>query len=176
MERSRLPKKVTRVFALGAVVVASIAYAQAGTKVGNGWDCQHYIAADFTGDGKSDMICHTSNGDMQLFPFVNNTFYNGGGPIKAGNGWNFSQYWTGDWTGDGVSDLLIIDQKGDLLLFPMKDNTFYAGGGPIKVGNGWPVRCQCMASDFNGDGKPDMIMRTPEGDMKFYPWNGKSFY
>jgi hypothetical protein len=150
--------------------------ANAQERVGNGWSCTHYLSGDFTGDGKADLICRTSAGDMQLFPFVNGSFYSGGGPIKAGNGWSFTHYWAGDWTSDGVADLLVRTSAGELLLFPMKNNTFYDGGGPRKVGNGWANITDYIVSDFTGDGAPDMIVRRPNGDLQYYPWKGTSFY
>jgi hypothetical protein len=166
-----------RMLALGLMMTASLVpAASAQEKVGNGWSCTHYLSGDFTGDGKADLICRTSSGDMLLYPFVNGSFYNGGGPIKAGNGWDFTHYWVGDWTKDGVADLLVRTASGDLLLYPMKNNVFYNAGGPRKVGNGWSNITDYIVNDFTGDGAPDMIVRRPNGDLQSYPWKGSSFY
>lgn len=165
------------IMVLGLMMTATFAsVASAQQRVGNGWDCTHYLSGDFTGDGKADLLCRTSAGDMTLYPFVNGTFYDGGGPIKAGNGWNFTHYWVGDWTNDGVADLLVRSAGGDLLLYPMKNKSFYDGGGPRKVGNGWSNITDYIVSDFTGDGVPDMIVRRPNGDLQYYPWKGTSFY
>lgn len=44
-----------------------------------------------------DLIVRDSSGNLRLYPFQNNTFYNNGGGTIVGNGFNFTDYFPGDW-------------------------------------------------------------------------------
>ena len=144
-------------------------------RVGNGFSFTNHWVADWTGDGKPDLLIRNAAGTLLLFPFKNGSFYNGGGPKQVGNGFTFTHSFIADWTGDGTPDLLVRNNKGDLLLFPFKDGSFYAGGGPKQVGNGW-FFTDYLVADWTGDGTPDLIVRKANGDLLLYPFRNGSFY
>jgi hypothetical protein len=144
-------------------------------KVGNGFSFTQYWVADWTGDGKPDLLVRDAAGTLQLYPFKNGSFYSGGGPKQVANGFTFTHYFVADWTGDGTPDMLVRNNKGDLLLYPFKDGSFYHGGGPKQVGNGW-VFTDYFVADWTGDGTPDLIVRKGNGDLLLYPFRNGSFY
>jgi hypothetical protein len=86
----------------------------------------------------------------------------------------------GDLNGDGKPDVLGITPSGDLY--------FYAGTGTtgsqpnpagllggVRIGSGWNMFSQVIAgNDLDGDGKPDILGVTPNGDLHFYAGTGTS--
>ncbi len=145
------------------------------TDVGHGFSFTNYWVADWTGDGTPDLLVMNAVGTLQLYPFKNGSFYNGGGPKQVGHGFTFTHYFVADWTGDGTPDLLVRNNQGDLLLYPFKGGSFYSGGGPKLVGNGW-VFTDYFVADWTGDGIPDLIVRKANGDLRLYPFKNGSFY
>lgn len=142
--------------------------ASGGVLAGTGWDFTDYLAADFTGDGMTDLMVRKPNGDVLLVPFGGSTFFNGGGPIVAGNSWNFTHYWAADWTGDKRADVLARTQSGDVYFYAMQPNNTTYGGGPQKRAQGWNFS-DYLQADFDGDGRQDLVGRTSSGDLVMLP-------
>jgi hypothetical protein len=133
-----------------------------GSTVGNGWhNFTHYFSADFTGDGKADLLVRSPNGDAVLYPFNGTSFIGGGGPIVAGKNWKFTAYWAEDWNGDLKADILARSGNGDVFLFAMGNNTF---ASPQKVVSGWYFT-HFLPADYTGDSMTDMLARTTSGDI-----------
>jgi hypothetical protein len=80
-----------------------------------------------------------------------------------------------DWDGDGVLDLLVGDIRGHVYLIPNegtrqkyafgKPRQLEAGGKPITVpgGDAGP-----FVADWDGDGKPDLLVGAGDGSVWFY--------
>jgi hypothetical protein len=79
-----------------------------------------------------------------------------------------------DWDGDGRIDLLIGDIGGNVYLVPNegtrtkwafgKERQLEAGGKPLRVnGDAGPFVC-----DWDGDGKPDLLVGAGDGSVWFY--------
>lgn len=95
-------------------------------KAGHGWNgFTHYWTGDWTGDGVADVLVRAANGDMQLYPVKNGTFYDGGRPRIVGKGWNFTHYFSADFSGDGLPDMVVRTSSGDLLYYPWNGTDFY---------------------------------------------------
>ena len=79
-----------------------------------------------------------------------------------------------DWNGDGKADLVARTSAGDLLLYSGKgapDGGFT--GAATRIGAGWGGFTMVLSgSDWNGDGKADLIARTAGGDLLLYRGNG----
>jgi hypothetical protein len=151
---------------------------RSSTKVSHGWGgMTTVLLGDVTGEGRSDLIGRTANGDLLLYPHsgtVNGeaTWWN---PTKVGHGWDgMTNILLDDVTGDGKGDLVGQTANGDLLLYPNSgtvngESTFY---NPTKVSHGWGGMTSVLLGDATGDGRPDLIGRTANGDLLLYPHSG----
>jgi FG-GAP-like repeat len=129
-------------------------------------------ARDYTGDGAGDLLALTSGGSLDLRPGTGTT----PGALRATSssaaGWpsNSLLVPAGDMNGDGADDLLVRDASGHLTRY---DGTSGRAFGPTGthhlIGAGWNVYDSLVSQgDLNGDGRPDLLVRTPSGDLYFY--------
>jgi hypothetical protein len=139
-----------------------------------------FSPGDFNGDGFSDVIVRDPADQLRL--------YRGNGKggwldptsnlLIGSSGWN---KWTaifspGDFNGDTFSDVIVRDPSGQLRL--------YRGNGKggwldpttnLVIGSsGWNKWTGIFSSgDFTGDGRADVIVRDPNGELRLYRGNGK---
>ncbi|MFE9737068.1 FG-GAP repeat domain-containing protein [Streptomyces sp. NPDC006477] len=79
----------------------------------------------------------------------------------------------GDVDGDRRADLMARTHDGSLFLFLASGDRTYPFQERVQVGYGWQVYDQIVGvGDNDGDGKGDVIARTPAGDLKFYGSTG----
>jgi beta-lactamase class A len=113
----------------------------AGTKIGAGWGIftKVFSAGDFTGDGKTDILGVTANGDLYLYRGNGLGGFTGAG-TKIGAGWGiFTKVFSaGDFTGDGKTDILGVTADGDLYLYRGNGLGGFTGAG-TKIGAGWNI-------------------------------------
>jgi hypothetical protein len=137
--------------------------------VGNGFNFENYFIADFTGDGKSDLVGRNSAGTLFLYPFNNNTFVGqGGGQIIGSNFNNYSHYFVADWNNDTKADLICRNTSGNLIYFPSVNGSF-SGSGTV-VGNGFNFS-RYFITQINNNDIPDLVCKTTSGDLRGYPFN-----
>ncbi|WP_406132380.1 FG-GAP repeat domain-containing protein [Streptomyces anthocyanicus] len=80
----------------------------------------------------------------------------------------------GDLNDDGKGDLLARDTSGTLYLFRGKGHGASLSS-PLKVGGGWNAYDKLVgAGDFTGDGRTDIVARTPAGELYLYRGTGVS--
>ncbi|MFD7918212.1 FG-GAP repeat domain-containing protein [Streptomyces sp. NPDC059740] len=118
-------------------------------------------------------------GYADLLELYNGTLYNYNSPAGGGelaSGWpNYPLVLgPGDLTGDGHGDLLARDSSGVLWLYPGRgDGASLAAR--TKVGGGWDAYNSLVGSgDFTGDGRTDIVARTPAGTLYLYPGTGRA--
>ncbi|MFF4182396.1 FG-GAP repeat domain-containing protein [Streptomyces sp. NPDC001691] len=128
---------------------------------------------DFSGDGKGDLFATTPSGSL-----VTRTG-DGAGDLKSGPsgaGWPSGSYVVpmGDLTGDRCNDLLVRDPSGQLNRYDGGcGNAFTPNGAHQALGAGWNAfDVLTSPGDLTGDGRPDLLARTPSGDLYMYPDNG----
>ena len=142
-------------------------------RVGTGWGGFTSLLSpgDANGDGFTDVVARTSNGDLWFYRGVTGgTGYVG---TKVGTGWGgfTALVGPGDATGDGIPDIVGRTSTGDLWLYRGTGTGAFTGG--VRVGTGWNVFPTIIApGDFSGDGRADLIGRTSSGDLYLYRGNG----
>ncbi len=78
----------------------------------------------------------------------------------------------GDFNGDGKSDLVARKPDGSLWFFAGlgAGGTFAPG---VQIGAGWNTFDEILGpGDMNGDGKPDILARKPDGSLWIYAGTG----
>ncbi|MFJ1582303.1 FG-GAP-like repeat-containing protein [Streptomyces sp. NPDC088197] len=124
---------------------------------------------DFTGDGTGDFFGLTPSGRLDL------RAGNGKGNVNAArstSGWPTSSLYVpyGDLSGDRVNDLLVRDASGQLWRYDGKAGTNFTPSQPrTLIGPGWNAY-DALASvgDLTGDGRADLVARTPSGSLYLY--------
>jgi stage II sporulation protein D len=131
-----------------------------------------FTAGTWNAGAVSDVMVRLSDGTLWLYPGTASGPLSS--PYRIGYGWNAYNLVipAGDFDGDGHSDLLARAPGGQLVLYPGNGS-----GGFLKtirrVGNGWGGFTSVFSpGDFDGDGRSDVIVRTPSGLLYLYPGNG----
>ncbi|MFE7381575.1 FG-GAP repeat domain-containing protein [Streptomyces zhihengii] len=105
-------------------------------------------------------------------------FTDGLGWLGEGDEWNSYEFLVGpgDLTGDGKGDVVGRDFQGSLHLHK-SDRLTYENwlDTRVRVGGGWQVYDQLVSGgDHSGDGRPDLIARTRDGELYLYPGTGSA--
>jgi hypothetical protein len=148
---------------------------------GAGWEAYDMLLSggDFSGDGKPDLITRSPAG--QLFMYKGNgmgTFLEGGQrTLIGGAGWQSYNLLLGgfDFNGDGKPDVLARTPAGQLFMYKGNGAGAWLDGGNATLigGAGWQAfDSLVMPGDFSGDGKADVLARTPAGQLLMYKGNG----
>ncbi|MBY8877439.1 FG-GAP-like repeat-containing protein [Actinacidiphila acidipaludis] len=124
---------------------------------------------DFTGDGTGDLLALTPGGRLDVRPG------NGKGGIGAGpgaQGWPTTSTYVPftDLDGDRCNDLLVRNAAGQLWRYAGQcGKAFVPSGARTLIGGGWNVYNTLIApGDLTGDGRADLLARTPSGDLYLY--------
>ncbi|MFI9028270.1 trypsin-like serine protease [Streptomyces sp. NPDC053560] len=133
------------------------------------------VAGDFTGDSGSDLIVRWSDGEVTLYPSVDENGFHGERQLVAPNGtWKHAEALTaGRFGGNKRQDDLVVRwSDGEVSLY---QNTGTALGKEVRVvapGTGqagtWKHATQITAGDYAGDDTWDLIVRWSDGELTQY--------
>lgn len=151
----------------------SYSYVQIGTN----WSTRRAILVpgDLTGDGIPDVLSETSDGKVWIYSGKGNGLLNA--PVAAGSGWNKYNLIVGhgDFSNDGKADVFARDAKtGELYLLQGTGKASAPFLDPVAVRGGWNgYNAVVAAGDVTGDGRADLLARTPSGALFLYKGTGK---
>jgi FG-GAP-like repeat len=122
---------------------------------------------DMDGDGSADILTQEADGTFQVLPSTTNQWTSlGTGPAK------FLDVLTPGDVDPGLSgpEVLTLTTTGELSLW---NYSALPSGSPVWVGEGWQIYDKVVAvGDITGDGNPDLLARTPTGDLYLYQGTG----
>ncbi len=140
--------------------------------------------ADWNEDGKKDLLVGDTNGKISLFI---NTGTNSN-PVLADSGYikvdsvNIDVGLRAapivyDWNNDGKKDLIVGSESGNIKLFlntGENNAPVFSGSSNLMLGNEplWLWRCSPELSDFDKDGKVDLIVGEGYGKVHFFKNTG----
>jgi hypothetical protein len=137
--------------------------------------------SDFDGDGKSDLLWRTDSGALAIWD-MNGTQIKAADYLKLGGsnvgapGHDWHMIGTGDFDGDGKGDLLWQTDSGALAIWEMNGIQIKAADylklGQANVGVPSPDWHFAGTSDYNGDGKNDLLWHTDSGALAIWQMNG----
>ncbi|MFF9016336.1 FG-GAP repeat domain-containing protein [Streptomyces sp. NPDC014870] len=129
------------------------------------------LASDLVLDGRPDLLALCKDGYLTGGSEAQSTIGGGWGVYNALVG-------PGDLTGDGKGDLIARDASGTLYLYRSigdPRDPFTAFATRVKVGGGWNAYDRIVgAGDYTGDGRADIVARTPSGVLYVYAGTGSA--
>ncbi|MEU4082488.1 hypothetical protein DEJ45_17125 [Streptomyces venezuelae] len=128
---------------------------------------------DHSGDGKGDLLALTPAGALTV---RTGTGTGGLGTGATATGWPATSTVVpfGDLSGDRCNDLLVRSSTGVLTRHDGGCGAAFAPGGPqLGLGGGWNTYNALTApGDLTGDGRTDLLARTPAGELWMYADDG----
>ncbi|MFF5934805.1 FG-GAP repeat domain-containing protein [Streptomyces sp. NPDC012508] len=128
---------------------------------------------DYSGDGKGDLLGLTPAGALTV---RTGSGTGGLGTGASASGWPATSTVVpfGDLSGDRCNDLLVRSAAGVLTRHDGGCGTAFAPNGPkLTIGSGWNIYDALTApGDLTGDGRTDLLARTPAGELWMYADDG----
>jgi peptidoglycan hydrolase-like protein with peptidoglycan-binding domain len=146
-------------------------------RIGAGWGgfAQLVSPGDWNGDRWADVLALTTTGDLYLYKGNGKGGFLAAGTMVARGLSGYTDLVApGDWNGDKKPDLLARKANGELWLLT-GNGTGGFSSAPRKIATGWQMYTQLITpGDATGDGRPDLLGRTPAGSLYLYAGTGST--
>jgi hypothetical protein len=127
------------------------------------------LTTDFNGDGKSDILWQSNQGQAAVWLMNGSTPLSE--PLVAQNpGPSWQVIGSGDFNGDGLADILWQSNQGQAAIWLMKGATPIAE--PLAGQNPGPAWKVIGSGDFDGAGKSDILWQSTSGQAAIWFMNG----
>ena len=143
--------------------------AESRTVVGTGWKAITAVSLSngFNGAGSEGLVVRRDGGALQYFPVKSGSW---GNPTTIGTGWSpLLILGSGDQTGPlpwaTPADTLAVTAEGTLLLYPADAGSLLSGR---TTGTGWTNLQALFNTDWDRDGKPDLLAQWKDGSLTLY--------
>ncbi|MFI6483645.1 FG-GAP repeat domain-containing protein [Nonomuraea sp. NPDC050663] len=169
MRIASVRRAAAAVAVIAAAIVASPSAANAATPTGY----EFAGVTDWDGDGHQDIVARDAGGLLWLYPGESTRAYSTQGRYQIGNGWSLYNF-TGlaDWDLDGHQDIVtLMHYFSPLWLFPGESSRAYSGQPRTQIGHRQGVTYSGV-SDWDADGRQDVIVRNPGGELWFHAGSG----
>ena len=128
-------------------------------------------AGDYNGDGKSDILWRKDDGSVAVWNLDGNSIVGVAVVSAASNDWKIADG-AGDYNGDGRSDILWRNDNGQVAIWTLDSSGTVVTGGNIvgTITSDWKI--QEGSSDYDGNGKSDVLWRNDNGDVVVWLMDG----
>ncbi|WP_437587649.1 FG-GAP-like repeat-containing protein [Sorangium sp. So ce1000] len=125
---------------------------------------------DFNGDGRTDLLCNQSDGDMLIDYADANGHFDGSNWIYNDRNYcvtSGEKLYVGDFNGDLRADLLCNQSDGDMLIDYADANGHFDGSNWIYNDRNFCVQSweKLYVGRFNADSRADLVCIQTDGDM-----------
>ncbi|WP_328873840.1 trypsin-like serine protease [Streptomyces sp. NBC_00287] len=153
----------------------------ATTKVADNWSTRTRIVTpgDVTGDYLPDLLSVDSAGKLWLYPGKGNGTFATRDQVGSGTGWSQYNFLVGhgDFNGDGKADLIARTRSNGYVYLYKGTGTAsapFASRVKVRTWSSTSYNKVATVGDITGDGKADLLARTPGGTLYLYKGTGKA--
>lgn len=130
---------------------------------------QALSTGDYNGDGRADVLVRTPTGELRMF-IGDGSSFTGATVATYPSGWQVIG--SEDVDADGRADIVWYHGPTQTLAFwAMNGATVVRTGGQVIGSNNQAL----STGDYNGDGRADVLIRTPTGELRMFIGDGNTF-